>query len=64
LVTLNGVPVELPEDTVGNIARAYVQFAKGTEAGVYPDFSHAVRLHELLDAIERSAREGKRVEVA
>jgi len=61
-ITLNGVPVGLPEDKLGNIGRAYAEFAKG-EKGSYPDFAHAVRLHELLDVIERSAREGKRVDL-
>lgn len=57
-ITLYGVPVELSEDKLGNIRRAYAEFAKG-ENGSYPDFVCAVRLHELLDAIERSAREGR-----
>jgi predicted dehydrogenase len=45
-----------------NVAEAYARFAQGTASGdQIPDFDEAVRLHRLLDAIERSAASGTRV---
>lgn len=52
---------ELPHRAV-NVAEAYVALADpGSDA--VPDFDDAVRLHRLLDAIERSAASGSRVRV-
>lgn len=50
---------DLPERAV-NVAEAYVRFA-GAESDQIPDFDDAVRLHRLLDSIERSAASGERV---
>lgn len=44
----------------GNLTSAWVEFAKGTE-GRYATIDDAVRNHRLLDAIERSAEEGRTI---
>ncbi|TFY64173.1 hypothetical protein EVG20_g6038 [Dentipellis fragilis] len=62
-VILNGKEVDVfeREDTLGNTGRAWQEFAKG-EVGNYPNFDDAVTVYRQLDAIERSAKEGRRVE--
>lgn len=45
-----------------NVGEAYARFAQGADApDPVPDFAHAVKRHELIDAIERSAASGERV---
>src|SRR5712664_4104474 len=46
-----------------NVARAYAAFAADIDNGTHtvPDFAAAVRRHEVITAIERSAASGKRV---
>jgi predicted dehydrogenase len=46
-----------------NVARAYAAFAADLDNGTHtvPDFADAVRRHEVIAAIERSAASGKRV---
>jgi predicted dehydrogenase len=46
-----------------NVARAYAAFAADIDNGTHttPDFAAAVRRHEVIAAIERSAASGKRV---
>jgi predicted dehydrogenase len=46
-----------------NVGRAYAAFASDMENGTHtvPDFADAVRPHQLIAAIERSATSGKRV---
>jgi predicted dehydrogenase len=46
-----------------NVGRAYAEFAADGENGTHtvPDFADAVRRHELIAAIERSAASGERV---
>src|SRR5438874_2229205 len=46
-----------------NVGRAYAAFATDIDAGTHtvPDFAEAVRRHELIAAIERSAASGERV---
>ena len=46
-----------------NVGRAYAAFATDIDAGTctVPDFADAVRRHELIAAIERSAASGERV---
>jgi predicted dehydrogenase len=46
-----------------NVARAYAAFAADIDKGTHtvPDFADAVRRHELIAAIERSAASGERV---
>ena len=56
-VTLESTPY------VGNTGKNWEEFAKG-EKGVYPTWEDAVKLHELIDAIERSAKSGSKVEVS
>lgn len=61
---LNGELVEV-QNTTGasdNLTSAWAEFAKGDE-GHYATLEDAVRNHRLLDAIKRSAKEGKRVDL-
>jgi predicted dehydrogenase len=46
-----------------NVARVYAAFAADVDNGTHtvPDFADAVRRHEVLSAIERSAASGERV---
>jgi len=48
-----------------NVGRAYAAFAADIENGTHtvPDFAEAVRRHELVAAIDRSAASGQRVKV-
>jgi predicted dehydrogenase len=45
-----------------NVGRAYAAFAADIDEGTHtvPDFADAVRRHEVIDAIERSAASGER----
>jgi predicted dehydrogenase len=56
LTSLNATPAY-------NVGRAYAAFAADTDNGTHtvPDFADAVRRHEVIDAIERSAASGERV---
>ena len=56
LASLEGAPAF-------NVARAYAAFAADIENGTHtaPDFGDAVRRHEVIAAIERSASTGQRV---
>jgi len=58
LASLEGAPAF-------NVARAYAAFAADIENGTHtaPDFGDAVRRHEVIAAIERSASTGQRVKV-
>jgi predicted dehydrogenase len=49
-----------------NVGRAYAAFAADLDNGTHtvPDFADAVRRHEVIAAIERSAASGERVSVA
>jgi predicted dehydrogenase len=49
-----------------NVGRAYAEFAADIDNGTrtVPDFADAVRRHELIAAIERSAASGQRVTMA
>jgi predicted dehydrogenase len=46
-----------------NVGRSYAAFAADIDNGTHtvPDFADAVRRHEVIDAIERSAASGERV---
>ncbi|KAF9555727.1 NAD(P)-binding protein [Agrocybe pediades] len=57
---LNGQKVEVEGDVVESVKIAWKQFATG-EKGDYATIDDAVKNHELIDAIELSAREGRRV---
>lgn len=54
-----------PDETETSIAvpleRAWEEFSKGPEEGKYATFEQAYKLHQLVDAIQRSARDGVRV---
>lgn len=52
---LNGAPVEVDADPLGNVPRAWKEFATGSNAATIDD---GVRVHRILDAIRRSAEEG------
>jgi predicted dehydrogenase len=56
LTSLEGTPAF-------NVGRTYAAFAADIEAGAHtvPDFADAVRRHEVIAAIERSAGSGERV---
>jgi predicted dehydrogenase len=56
LTSLQGAPAF-------NVGRAYAAFAADLDTGTrtVPDFADAVRRHELIAAIERSAASGERV---
>jgi predicted dehydrogenase len=56
LMSLEGTPAF-------NVARAYAAFAADIDNGTHtvPDFADAVRRHEVIAAVERSAASGKRV---
>src|SRR2546421_2232913 len=56
LTSLQGAPAD-------NVGRAYAAFAADIDTGTHtvPDFADAVRRHELIAAIERSAASGERV---
>ncbi len=58
LTSLEGAPAF-------NVARAYAAFAADIDNGTHtvPDFADAVRRHEVIAAIERSAASGQRVKV-
>jgi predicted dehydrogenase len=59
LASLQGAPAF-------NVARAYAAFAADIDNGTHtaPDFADAVRRHEVIAAIERSAASGKRVKAS
>jgi predicted dehydrogenase len=63
LLYLNGelVPVK-GTGLEGNVAAGWAEFVKG-ERGMHPTLDDAVKLHELLDAIQKSADEGVRIGV-
>ncbi|TFY77183.1 hypothetical protein EWM64_g6826 [Hericium alpestre] len=61
-VILNCEEVAITDHELGNTGLAWLEFAKG-EKGNYPTFDDAVDLYKHLDAIERSAKEGRRVNV-
>src|SRR6266581_249519 len=58
LTSLEGTPAY-------NVGRAYAAFAADIESGTHtvPDFADAVRRHEVIAAIERSAASGERVKL-
>ncbi|MSQ42327.1 MAG: Gfo/Idh/MocA family oxidoreductase [Dehalococcoidia bacterium] len=60
------VPAAIQQGPAANVGRLYQRLSGAIREGrpADPDFDAGVGLHRLLDAIERSAREGKRVAVA
>jgi predicted dehydrogenase len=59
LTSLEGAPAY-------NVGRAYAALAADIDKGTHtvPDFADAVRLHEVIGAIERSAASGERVKAS
>ena len=59
----NLVPEGTPAGPPRNVAQGYVRFADTLHSSepFDPDFDTAVRRHKLIDAIERSAAEGKSI---
>jgi len=59
------VPDGTPAGPPRNVAQAYARLARAMGAGerFEPDFAHAVRMHALIAAIERSSAEGRTVRV-
>jgi predicted dehydrogenase len=57
------VPEGTPAGAPRNVAQAYARLAAALAAGdrFEPDFAHAVGRHALIEAIERSAAEGRSV---
>ena len=57
------VPEGTPAGQARNVAQAYVRLADNIRDDVpfEPDFEYAVRRHRLIDAMERSAAEGRTV---
>lgn len=56
-------PESTPSGSPQNVAQAYARIASAFNSNdsYQPDFAHAVRRHKLIEAIERSATEGRRV---
>jgi predicted dehydrogenase len=57
-LVLNGVGVAVEADPLGNVPRAWKEHATGSNAATIDD---GVRIHRILDAIRRSAEEGKTI---
>ncbi len=55
----------LADSVTGNVGRIYALMAADIRDGTHlaPTFADAVRVHKIIDAIERSAATGRRVEV-
>jgi predicted dehydrogenase len=58
-------PLDMAAGPAINVAQAYARFADALQSGAAPspDFDHAVRLHTLIDAMERSHRDGKAIKL-
>jgi predicted dehydrogenase len=57
------VPASLSAGPARNVAQGYARLARAMSGGTRyePDFTHAVKQHELIAAIERSSAEGRAV---
>ena len=58
-------PANTPSGPPQNVAHAYARFAKvfHSREGIDPDFDTALGIHRLIDAIERSARERRCIDL-
>ena len=63
--SFKAAPASTPAGPAQNVANAYARFAKvfHTKEGIDPDFDTALDIHRLIDAIERSARERRSVDL-
>lgn len=59
---LNGEEIVVEGDGMTNTGRAWAEFARGAD-GNYPTLDDAVKTKVVLDAIERSAEEGRRIDL-
>ncbi|MFF2176214.1 Gfo/Idh/MocA family protein [Lysinibacillus sp. NPDC058147] len=57
------IPSEINNDSIGYVNQAYTILAKDIFKCTkqIPDFNDAVKLHRLLDAVQQSAKTGKRI---
>jgi predicted dehydrogenase len=55
------IPADMAAGPGRNVAQAYARFASALQSGTSdaPDFNDAVRRHALIDAMERSHRDGR-----
>ena len=60
------IPADMAAGPARNVAQAYARFASAMRTGTAdtPDFDHAVVRHALIDAMERSHKEGKVIKLA
>ena len=60
------IPAEMAPGPGRNVGQAYARFAQALQAGAAPapDFQQAVVRHALIDAMERSSKEGKMIALA
>ena len=60
------IPADMAAGPGRNVAQAYARFASAMQSGTAgtPDFEHAVVRHALIDAMERSHKEGKVIKLA
>jgi predicted dehydrogenase len=60
------IPADMAAGPGRNVGQAYARFATAMQSGTAasPDFDHAVVRHALIDAMERSHREGKVIKLA
>jgi predicted dehydrogenase len=60
------IPADMAAGPGRNVAQAYARFASAMQTGAAdtPDFDHAVVRHALIDAMERSHKEGKVIKLA
>ncbi|MGB7181278.1 MAG: Gfo/Idh/MocA family oxidoreductase [Burkholderiaceae bacterium] len=60
------IPADMAAGPGRNVGQAYARFARDMQSGSSdaPDFSDAVRRHGLIDAMERSHRDGKVIKLA
>lgn len=62
-VLVNGDLMEIEKGELNNSGRAFVEFAKEEGKGVYPTFEDAVVVHKHIEAIKKSLKEGRKIEV-
>jgi predicted dehydrogenase len=59
------VPEDTPRGAPRNVGQLYTRLADAIRGGepAQPDFDHAVRMHKLIDLIQRASDEGRSVKV-
>ncbi len=60
------IPADMAAGPGRNVGQAYARFTSALQSGASdaPDFNHAIVRHALIDAMERSHRDGKVVKLA